>query len=170
VVTWSRPRAEPAIIVRARNRKEFGNPPGKAVDCLGDQISWEQLLSRYEGQNLWIVTADRDFCDEFNNVLYLNPLLHQELAERGGEWKAEVFPFDSLAKALAHYNKMSARKSESLPAQEVLDQIEEEERTLEDSAANPAALAARLFTESPAGIAARLAAESPAATPCSVKA
>ena len=42
---------------RARARKERGNPPGKPTDPLGDQITWEQLLTHSKGsKRLWIIS------------------------------------------------------------------------------------------------------------------
>src|SRR5713226_9825700 len=47
---------------RARTRKERGNPPGKKSDPLGDQLSWEQILSRCQDKpRLWIITKDSDY-------------------------------------------------------------------------------------------------------------
>ncbi|MFT4907567.1 MAG: hypothetical protein ACI978_001650 [Oleispira sp.] len=37
-------------IITARLRKELGNPPGKSSDPLGDQLIWEQFLTRYSTQ------------------------------------------------------------------------------------------------------------------------
>jgi len=48
----------PEEIQRARERKERGNPPGKKADPLGDQLTWEQLLSHFKGKSrLWIITS-----------------------------------------------------------------------------------------------------------------
>jgi hypothetical protein len=48
---------------RARERRERGNPPGKKADPLGDQLTWEQLLSHCKGRSkLWIVSKDSDYC------------------------------------------------------------------------------------------------------------
>ena len=43
---------------RARERKEKGNPPGKARDPLGDQITWEQFLTHCQQRKIeraWII-------------------------------------------------------------------------------------------------------------------
>jgi hypothetical protein len=65
---------------RARDRKERGNPPGKQKDTLGDQITWEQLLSFCkETRRLWIITDDRDYCIKQGKLMLLNSLLHQNL-------------------------------------------------------------------------------------------
>jgi hypothetical protein len=45
----------PEEIQRARERRERGNPPGKKSDPLGDQLTWEQLLSHCKGKSkIWI--------------------------------------------------------------------------------------------------------------------
>jgi len=53
--------ASPDEIVAARLRKELGNPPGKSNDPLGDQLTWEQFLTKYSNQEIWLITADRDY-------------------------------------------------------------------------------------------------------------
>src|SRR5262249_8116888 len=41
-------------LMRARARKERGNAPGKRDDPLGDQLNWEQILSRCKDKSrLW---------------------------------------------------------------------------------------------------------------------
>ena len=66
---------------RARFRKELGNPPGKSGDRQGDQITWEQFLSRASGYSkVWIITRDGDYAQELQDkTLVLNPVLHREL-------------------------------------------------------------------------------------------
>lgn len=47
---------------RAKERKLLGNPPGKNTDPLGDQVSWEQILSKCKDTpKLWILTRDLDY-------------------------------------------------------------------------------------------------------------
>jgi hypothetical protein len=47
---------------KATARKLRGNPPGKATDPLGDQLTWEQILSQFIGKTkLWIVSKDSDY-------------------------------------------------------------------------------------------------------------
>src|SRR5262249_8230502 len=51
-----------AELIAARLRKELGNPPGKPSDPLGDQLTWEQLLTHVQPTDeLWIVTRDLDY-------------------------------------------------------------------------------------------------------------
>jgi hypothetical protein len=57
---------DPAIVERARLRKDLGNPPGKN-DSLGDAINWEWLLDKgkgLKGDELVIVSSDTDFESE----------------------------------------------------------------------------------------------------------
>jgi hypothetical protein len=81
---------------RAKQRREVGNPPGKPDNPLGDQIIWEQLLTRCrkaERNAVWIISADKDYGVAFGKLLLLNPLLHRELVDvcRGGELELNCF-------------------------------------------------------------------------------
>jgi len=40
----------PEELQRARDRKERGVPPGKHDGTIGDELSWEQILSRFAGK------------------------------------------------------------------------------------------------------------------------
>ena len=67
----------PVILERARNREAIGNPPGKA-DSLGDAINWESLLEATpHGEDLYLVTDDRDFSSPLDEDSF-NPFLAQE--------------------------------------------------------------------------------------------
>ncbi len=77
---------------RARHRKEFGNPPGKKGDPLGDQLSWEQLLTKIpELKDIWIVSNDRDYMIEFEEKCYLNPFLLKEIKKMNADIKVNCF-------------------------------------------------------------------------------
>src|SRR5262249_43485281 len=85
----------------ARYRRELGNPPGKRWP-LGDQITWEQLLTYCEKENvqrLWIITSDGDYVTKFGECVFLNPFLHQELKQTCGDG-VEVRCFDNLMTAI----------------------------------------------------------------------
>lgn len=76
---------------RARLRRERGNPPGKKADPLGDQISWEQLLSiLVDGDHLFIASRDGDYCldrgtkGDQGKGLLLMPFLEREVRSRIG--------------------------------------------------------------------------------------
>lgn len=92
--------AEPTAeqIVRARDRRERGNPPGKRSDPLGDQISWEQFVDAAKGRpKVWIVTRDTDFGVSVGKCRLINPMLRAELAAAG---VGEVELHDTLSGAL----------------------------------------------------------------------
>src|SRR6266545_4267244 len=70
----------PEEIHRARDRKERGNPPGKQKDSLGDQLTWEQLLSHCKGKfKLWVISMDSDYCIKHDDMRFLNPFLYEDL-------------------------------------------------------------------------------------------
>ena len=64
----------PTTLDRARFRMGIGNPPGKN-NSLGDAINWECLLDETpEGEALYFITGDKDYCsalndDEFSDFL-----------------------------------------------------------------------------------------------------
>lgn len=95
-------RATDEQIKAARDRRERGNPPGKRTDPLGDQISWQQFLDALGGtSSVWIITRDRDFAEEVNNQLLLNPFLQAELTERDVK---NISVYDNLATAIKDLN------------------------------------------------------------------
>lgn len=105
---------------RARLRKEFGNPPGKRSDPLGDQVSWEQFLDALSGSSgtAWLISRDADYFDRANSrELLLNPFLRSEVP--GG---IEMRVFDDLAKALKDIKKTIPEAIKAV-TEERLDQI-----------------------------------------------
>lgn len=65
----------PYEMQRARDRKERGNPPGKSANPLGDQITWEQLLTYCKGaKQIWLITEDQDYFIKYNTKPMLNPV------------------------------------------------------------------------------------------------
>lgn len=111
-------------INRARLRKEIGNPPGKRADPLGDQLSWEQLLSIVPKiQRLWIVSTDKDYFTEQGKVLYLNPILHNDLMKLNAG--LEVKTFNILSEALRDFDKQE--KIKTIPSNDELDLISKTE-------------------------------------------
>ncbi|HRK00814.1 MAG TPA: PIN domain-containing protein [Ignavibacteria bacterium] len=116
-------------IARARIRKEKGNPPGKPDDPLGDQITWEILLSRIKKvTSISIVTNDRDYYTEFQGNLFLNAILFKEI--KGINPKIEIKLFDKLSEALIEINKKKTIRS--LPSKEVLGIIAKDETIIQD--------------------------------------
>jgi len=108
---------------RAINRRQIGNPPGKPLDPLGDQLSWEQLLDNIsKDTNIWIVSNDSDYFSSYKNSCYLNPVLMMDIQHRT---KTDVIVkcFNRLADGLKDFNDNLPLKLATLPEAEELQQI-----------------------------------------------
>jgi hypothetical protein len=115
---------------RARARREHGNPPGKRTDPLGDQLSWEQILSQSQGhRKLWIITKDSDYATEHDGTMFLNAALYQELA-RLYQSAPEVFCFDNIVDGLKHFAATNRVKAEKLPTSKESEEIRKEQESL----------------------------------------
>lgn len=112
---------------RARDRKERGNPPGKQRDTLGDQITWEQLLTFCKGtKRLWIITDDRDYgIKRDDERVLLNPLLHRDLMHTCGV-ALELHCYSDLGKGVTEFRKNVGVTADKLPTEEVLTEIKQE--------------------------------------------
>ena len=108
---------------QARHRKECGNPPGKPNQPLGDQLSWEQLLSHSKGK-IWIVSSDGDFSTKHGAKRFLNPLLYQDLKTANGRKPVTAFCFDNLMEAIQHFVKESGLSKAGLPTIEEVKRID----------------------------------------------
>lgn len=65
------------LIEKAKNRFEFGNPPGKK-GSYGDALNWESLLSTVEVfDNFFFISDDGDYFSEFDKNLF-NSFLTKE--------------------------------------------------------------------------------------------
>lgn len=81
------------ILVRARDRYDLGNPPGKE-GSYGDAVNWECLLAEIPpGQELHLVTRDRDFASRIDRSR-LSPFLEEEWRERKA---ARIFFYPRLS-------------------------------------------------------------------------
>jgi PIN domain-containing protein len=108
----------------AKERKEKGNPPGKPGDPLGDQLNWEQLLTRCkEAKGLWIVTEDKDYCTEYEKSVLLNPLLYRELIQSR---PTEIYCFNNLLDGITHFAKNAGVTAEKLPTEDEAEKIKKE--------------------------------------------
>jgi hypothetical protein len=119
---------------RARARKERGNPPGKRDDPLGDELSWEQILSRCKDKpRLWIITKDSDYGTVCADKMFLNAVLYQQLARL---YKSEpvVFCFDNIAKGLERFVQTTGAKAKKLPTPEETEQIKREQESIPSTA------------------------------------
>lgn len=115
----------------AEKRKKLGNPPGKHCDPIGDELTWEQILNRYDGsQELWIVSADSDFYDTFQGEYILNAHLRAELNAKAGAHPSQVRIFDKLSDALNTFRKDGIADMPKLPNESVVDRIRGEEAKL----------------------------------------
>jgi hypothetical protein len=111
---------------RARDRKERGNPPGKMKNALGDQIVWEQLLSRCTGcTGIWIITDDGDYHVKYDGQILLDPLLHRELKAVCAPG-ARIHCFDRLDEGLKHFAKSTNVKIENVPTETESEEIRKE--------------------------------------------
>jgi hypothetical protein len=117
-------------LLRARKRKELGNPPGKTADPLGDQLSWEQILTQCrDKRRLWIITNDKDYATEYDHKLFLNAALYQDLARVYGS-VPEAYCFDNILDGLAHFARATGVKAEKLPTPQEIEQIKKEQESL----------------------------------------
>ena len=118
----------------ASHRKRFGNPPGKKADTLGDQLSWEQLLTYCKNNvedkpKLWIVTNDSDYATEHDDKMFFNAKLYSELTQLYGS-RPEVFCFDNIPDAFKHFSETMKVKADKLPTPEETKQIKQEQLEL----------------------------------------
>jgi len=113
---------------RARNRKELGNPPGKQEKPLGDQITWEQILSRFASkqtlQKLWIITRDPDYGPVYGDRGFLNQFLYQEL--RAVSSRAEAFLFKDIVDGIKDFARTTGVEAIELPTGEEAAEIKKE--------------------------------------------
>jgi hypothetical protein len=96
-----------AELVRARKRKEIGNPPGKPDNPLGDEITWEQLLTyceKHKCKQLWIITNDHDYFTSIYGDQFLNSFLYSDLTKACGAG-VEVHCFDKLLVGIKDFDK-----------------------------------------------------------------
>ena len=116
-------------LLRARNRRELGNPPGKSSNPIGDQLTWEQVLTHFKGKKrLWIISRDGDYGTVIGGKAFLNRFLYEDLCN------VTPFPvvylFEDMVEGILHFVETTGVKAEEkLTAQEV-DEIESEEKSL----------------------------------------
>jgi len=116
-------------IKRARERKETGNPPGKANDPLGDEITWEQVLSHFAGKRrLWIISRDGDYGTAFGKDFFLNSFLSAELAKISNDPIVHIF--EDLVEGLTHFVETTKVSATIKLSPEELTEIETEEKSL----------------------------------------
>jgi hypothetical protein len=96
-------------LCRAKQRKERGQPPGKKGGPIGDELTWEQILSRFVAKKkLWIITKDGDYGTIYGEKGILNEFLYDELRKVSPD--AEAFLFDDVADGIKHFAEVTGVK------------------------------------------------------------
>jgi hypothetical protein len=115
---------------KARRRKELGDAPGKKNDPLGDELNWEQILSRYKpASGLWIIARDSDYATKYEGKMFFNAALYQELAA-SSESAPKVFCFNNITDGIKHFAETTGAGAEKLPTPQEAEQIKKEEEAL----------------------------------------
>src|SRR5205823_4115108 len=114
---------------RARLSREFGNPPGKSANPIGDQLTWEQILTRFAGKKrLWIISRDGDYGTVYKGKGYLNLFLYDELRSTNPD--AEAFVFADVVDGIKDFANKTGVKADKLPSPEEAKEIKKEEEQL----------------------------------------
>jgi hypothetical protein len=110
---------------RARFRKERGNPPGKQRDVLGDQINWEQILTKFKDtQKVWLISQDSDFFMKHEGRCILNPLLHRDLAAISTN--PQCFCFHHIEEGIRDFARQTGAAATKLPSEKESIEIQKE--------------------------------------------
>ena len=115
-------------IARARERRERGNPPGKANDPLGDQICWEQFLDHcrdHRFRDIWMLTDDHDYHNSCGGKRLLNSLLNKELTAACGR-QPGIRCFNNLLVGLTEFGNKLGVSKDKLPTSAEAKKIKEE--------------------------------------------
>jgi hypothetical protein len=116
----------PEEFQRAKDRKQRGNPPGKPADPLGDQLSWEQLLSHCKSKmRIWIVSEDSDYSIKYHGKRLLNSFLQQDI-KRGRHPSPEAFCFDNVLSAIEDFESKTGVKRVTTLTKDESREIKEE--------------------------------------------
>jgi len=114
---------------RARERRELGNPPGKITNPIGDQLTWEQILTHFKDKKrLWIISRDGDYGTVYSGKGFLNRFLYDELCEITSE--PEVYLFEDIVEGINHFVDTTGVKAEQRLTLEEAEEIEREEKAL----------------------------------------
>ena len=96
---------------RARERRELVNPPGKNTNPIGDQLTWEQILIRFqEKRRLWIISRDGDYGTVFDDKGFLNRFLYDELCNVASAPEADLFA--DTVEGIRHFVDTTGVKAE----------------------------------------------------------
>jgi PIN domain len=119
----------PEELQRARDRRELGNPPGKTTNPIGDQLTWEQILTHFKGKKrLWIISRDSDYGTVYGDKGFLNCFLYDELCKVANE--PEVYLFTDTVEGITHFIHTTGVNAENRLTPEEIEEIEKEEKSL----------------------------------------
>jgi hypothetical protein len=114
---------------RARNRREVGDPPGKRESALGDQLNWEQILTRFRGRRrLWVISRDGDYGTTFAGKGFLNRFLMDDLCRLAKD--PEAYLFEDTAGGIQHFVETTGVKADRRLTPEETKEVEKEEKAL----------------------------------------
>jgi PIN domain len=114
---------------RARERRELGNPPGKNTNPIGDQLTWEQILTHFKDKKrLWIISRDSDYGTVYSGKGFLNRFLYDELCKVTSE--PEVYLFEDIVEGINHFIDTTGVKAEKRLTPEETEEIEREEKAI----------------------------------------
>ena len=114
---------------RARNRRELGNPPGKTTNPIGDQLSWEQILTQFKDKKrLWIISRDGDYGTPYSGKRFLNRFLYNELCKIAPD--PEIYLFEDIAEGINYFVDTTGVKAEQRLTPEEVEEIKREEKAL----------------------------------------
>jgi hypothetical protein len=119
----------PEEVEKSKLRRELGNPPGKRNDPLGDQLTWEQILTHFKGKKrLWIISRDGDYGTKYKDSVYINGFLYEDLCKVVAN--PEVYLFEDIAEGLRHFVEITGTKAEQQLTPEEIKEISNEEKSL----------------------------------------
>jgi hypothetical protein len=100
----------------------FPNPPGKHDDPIGDELTWEQLLTHTKGKAaLWVVTQDRDYITKHHGSILFNAFLRSELLS-----SIDIYCFENIADGIADFAGATGEGKKDLPSPQKLEAIRTE--------------------------------------------
>ena len=119
----------PAELERAKDRRNRGNPPGKGSNPIGDQLTWEQVLTGFAGKKrLWIISRDGDYGEMYEGRGYLNLLLYDELRTVNPD--VQAFLFADMVDGIKDFADKTGVRADKLPSPEEVKEIKKEEEQL----------------------------------------
>jgi hypothetical protein len=118
------------VLERAKARRERGNPPGKITNALGDQITWELVLSNFQGKRrIWVISRDGDYGTIYGGKGFLNRFLYDELQKVSPN--SQAFLFSDSVEGIRHFVETTGAKADARLTPEEAREIEKEEQSLD---------------------------------------